>query len=364
MLTLPGFITAIVAICWLTYRNRPRQTGNSSNMSPDTVSSLFPDRPIRPLPRRRLRERLSPEVADAIKYPPSTYASLPLFHYPPYSLKDEGSSPRLESVSPTEVGRRTESSQSSQPIRRNGVSVRPGEDGDVISRSTLVTRSPPEILSRASVRSPRPEQARQSHNQPPPSVTSSVDGYDSFENTNNKKKRKIPTAGDSNINNGHGISPDVTAHATAVDAQSPISDVGGDRSYYNSVGYASPGVFGPGGTGMSGSGRGRLGRSRNGRSPLRALPDGNNTWAGRAPKSFPPHWTTGGELSFLYLVPCSSSMCNYSNFDDCNRVCTASPGGGTCFLHESRWHLNLLALRRFHDLSFYNCHPNFAQELI
>ena len=61
--------------------------------------------------------------------------------------------------------------------------------GEASSRSTLVTRSPPEILTRDPGLHSRSDQSR--HPEPPHSATSSVDGYDSFENTNNKKSEII-----------------------------------------------------------------------------------------------------------------------------------------------------------------------------
>ena len=70
----------------------------TSTMSADTTSSLFPDRPIRPLPKRRLRERLSPQVADSIQYPPAPQALTPLFSYP-YTLRDEKEDPGFGSRS-------------------------------------------------------------------------------------------------------------------------------------------------------------------------------------------------------------------------------------------------------------------------
>ena len=99
-------------------------------MSPDTASSLFPDRPIRPLPKRRLREKLSPEIADTIKYPPSTHEATPLFYYPPYTLKDEGSPPRICSTSPTQQGPRTETGRNYTP-RQNGLGLLDGDDEEI-----------------------------------------------------------------------------------------------------------------------------------------------------------------------------------------------------------------------------------------
>ncbi|KAH6981868.1 hypothetical protein BKA56DRAFT_672662 [Ilyonectria sp. MPI-CAGE-AT-0026] len=260
-------------------------------MSPDTVSSLFPDRPIRPLPKRRLRERLSPEVAGSIKYPISTHENAPLFYYPPYALKDEGSPPRPGSTSPVEQVRRNEPGRNYTP-RRNGVGLSDADEDETALRSTLVTRSPPEILSRAARRPSRSDQARHPNPQPPPSTTSSVDGYDSFENTNNKKKRKIPSAGDPTLNGTHALNNEISSLAISSGPQSPGSEVNGDRPYSQTAGYPSSGTFMTNNQGISGPGRGRLGRSRNGRSPLRALSDGNNAWAGRTSKTAPAQWAS------------------------------------------------------------------------
>ncbi|KAH7316532.1 hypothetical protein B0I35DRAFT_409722 [Stachybotrys elegans] len=265
-------------------------------MSPDTVSSLFPDRPIRPLPKRRLRERLSPEVADSIKYPASAHETSPLFYYPPYTVKEDGSSPHPGSTSPTEYGRRGDVSRS-YGVPRGGVD---GDEEESVLRSTLVTRSPPEILSRESRRLSRHDQPRHADPQPPPSATSSVDGYDSFENTNNKKKRKIPSAGDSAmgaIGGAHALNGELSALALSARAHSPVGEAVGDRSYNSSAAYAGAGSLPSSSQGISGPGRGRLGRSRNGRSPLRTLPDGNNTWAGRPAKGTTPQWAQSASLA-------------------------------------------------------------------
>ncbi|KAH7157485.1 hypothetical protein B0J13DRAFT_170994 [Dactylonectria estremocensis] len=288
---LTGFVGAAI-LYLLTRWLRFSSADLSPIMSPDTVSSLFPDRPIRPLPKRRLRERLSPEVADTIKYPPLTHENSLLFYYPPCTPKDEGSPPRPGSASPAEPVRRNDPGRNYTP-RRNGAGLSDGEEEENALRSTLVTRSPPEILTRAARRQSRPDQARHPNPQPPPpSVASSVDGYDSFENTNNKKKRKIPSAGDPTLNGTHALNNDASSLAISSGAQSPPTEVNGDRLYSQTAGYPGSGTFMTNSQGISGPGRGRLGRSRNGRSPLRALSDGNNTWAGRTSKTAPPQWAS------------------------------------------------------------------------
>ncbi|XP_044721607.1 uncharacterized protein HRG_04522 [Hirsutella rhossiliensis] len=253
-------------------------------MSPDTVSALFPDRPIRPLPKRRLRERLSPEVAHSIKYPPSTHDTVPLFYYPPYTVKEGGDSVATESAGPLEHNRRSNLGATFGSLR-NGVGPEVAEEEEAIVRSTLVARSPPEIFSRAARNPSRPDQPRPADPQPPPSATSSVDGYDSFENTNNKKKRKIPSAGDSAINAAHSLNSETSSLAISAGGHSPTSNAHDDRLHHSTSGYVASGPYVPINQGFSGPGRGRLGRARNGRSPLQALPDGNNVWPARSSKA-------------------------------------------------------------------------------
>ncbi|KAJ4005208.1 hypothetical protein NW752_011300 [Fusarium irregulare] len=269
-------------------------------MSPDTASSLFPDRPIRPLPKRRLREKLSPEIADTIKYPPSTHEATPLFYYPPYTLKDEGSPPRICSTSPTQQGPRTETGRNYTP-RQNGLGLLDGDDEEAILRSTLVTRSPPKILTRAAQRHSKPDQAR-SNAQPPLSATSSMDGYDLFENTNNKKKRKIPSAGDAMLNGTQSLNNEIGSLAiSAGTGHSPTNEMHNDRASPISSTHPNTSTFITNNHGISGPGRGRLGRSRNARSPLRALSDCNNPWFGRGSKTSQPQWASdeqeGGIIS-------------------------------------------------------------------
>lgn len=303
--SLSGLFISMV-VCWLTLRSRWRRTERNQMMSPDTVSSLFPDRPIRPLPKRRLRERLSPEAADAIKYPQLTQGNAPLFHYPPYTLKEEsgqlsGGGP-LEPTQPAwfDAAARALASQRDKAQSRAGEEAYPG------IRSTLVTRSPPEILNRTGRQSGRPEQPRRVEAQPPLSANSSVDGYDSFENTNNKKKRKIPSAGESSINGSHGLSSDINALGLSSAVLPTVEDAthGIDRIYHGSNGYPAPTSYAPGSQGFSGPGRGRLGRSTNGRSPLRALPDGNTSWPGRGAKTGGTHWAPGIFTPFFSLIKC------------------------------------------------------------
>ena len=278
-----------VAIVLLTKRSRWRAIDHGPMMSPDTVSSLFPDRPIRPLPKRRLRERLSPEVANSIKYPPSTLDSIPLFYYPPYTLKEEPPGyPNGERTGLFGLAQRA--GPPFFPDVRNAARPAAGDDDEGGLRNTLATTSPQDASDRAACTPSRPDQPRSAEPQPPPSATSSVDGYESFEN-NNKKKRKIPSAGDSVLNGTHSLNGEIGSLAISTSPHSPTHDAS-DR-LHGSAAYSATAPYASNSQGFSGSGRGRLGRSRNGRSPLRALADGNGTWPGRPPKVGASQWPSG-----------------------------------------------------------------------
>ncbi|KAI4866148.1 hypothetical protein F4820DRAFT_447275 [Hypoxylon rubiginosum] len=254
-------------------------------MSPESSSPLFPDRPIRPLPKRRLRERLSPDVADSIQYPPAPQTATPLFGYP-YSSKDDlaGLGPDPPNVAhrenPAELGQEAS-------LRRNGLGAE--QDDHALlgqARRAFVPRpihDPPGHAIRVPLRQ---NQGRQANPQPPPSTTSSADGYDSFENSNNKKKRKIPTAGETILNGTHVLND---LGALGVSSGTAAGDDGSlEASGVASATYYQPGGPTTNGQGISGPGRGRYGRVRNGRSPLRVLSDPNSIWGSRSSNKLRP----------------------------------------------------------------------------
>ncbi|KAI3320893.1 hypothetical protein HD806DRAFT_505262 [Xylariaceae sp. AK1471] len=251
--------------------------GTHENMSPESISSLFPDRPIRPLPKRRLRERLSPDVADSIKYPPAPQSSTPLFVYP-YNSRDSTSSISTDLAGA--IGRENVVKLGGDAgFRRNGLTAGRGDDSLMSqARRALGSRGFHEPVEHGFRAPPRSGQPKQAKPQPPPSTASSADGYDSFENTNNKKKRKIPIAGETILNGTH-----VLGEPAAFGMLSPSAtgdDDNGDHVPTSTPYYQSGGPL-SNGQGISGPGRGRYGRIRNGRSPLRTLSDSNANWPGR-----------------------------------------------------------------------------------
>ncbi|PQE18085.1 hypothetical protein CJF31_00007929 [Rutstroemia sp. NJR-2017a BVV2] len=249
-------------------------------MSPEVVSQ-HPDRPIRPLPKRSLRERLPPDVADSIQYPPAPATQPPLFYYPYNIREDVAAGSLVESSHPSERPQAEHPEQNYIP-RRNGGEPESDEE-ETAYRTRVYSRPAVFDSSGRSYRYVQKSEPRQPNPHPPGSTASSADGYDSFENTNNKKKRKIPTPGDSNINGAH-LSGDLAGMGISGPEDS-LDDSGNGAGYYHGGGSAAQGLSGPG--------RGRYGRNRNGRSPLRTLSDVSGNWGnGRNPKQRPPQWPT------------------------------------------------------------------------
>ena len=246
------------------------------DMSPEAVSP-YPDRPIRPLPKRPLRERLSPDVAQSIKYPPAPKTTTPLFYYG-YNLPESGPNGAIEAQHPSERERADEIERT-YVSRRNGEELDSDEDEQAY-RSRIYSRPSADPAGRSYRYVQKPD-SKHANPQPPASTASSADGYDSFENTNNKKKRKIPTPGDSNLNGVH-LSSDMAGMGIS-GPDDLVEDVGNVGAAYHGSVNAVQGISGPG--------RGRYGRIRNGRSPLRTLSDATSNWGnGRTIKQRQPQW--------------------------------------------------------------------------
>lgn len=256
------------------------------DMSPDAISP-YPERPIRPLPKRRLRERLSPDVAGSIKYPPAPKTTTPLFYHPYNLREDAGTNVLVESQHPSERERADELERG-YITRKCGDELDSDED-EAAYRSRIYSRHS-ETTTGRSYRYVQKPDPKNSNPQPPASIASSADGYDSFENTNNKKKRKIPTPGDS-LNGTH-----LSSEMAGMGISGPddlADDIGGGIGPYHSPGSAVS-------QGLSGPGRGRYGRIRNGRSPLRALSDSN--WGnGRTVKQRQAQWPLTSEIHLILI---------------------------------------------------------------
>lgn len=254
--------------CWFPNYSSSSPDGGF-NAAPDTTSPVYPDRLIRPLPKRPLRSRLSIDAADSVPSPPAPPAAR-LFQGVPTDHEDVGGDSKVY-VQQT-VEQDTQDQYTEQELHysyENSVDFDSAdEDSPVMVRRSAGFRGSSLPLSASTSSHPqipnnggRPRQAKSSSTGP--------DGYDAFENTNNKKKRKIPTPG--NLSGHHSsLSPEFSAMGLVTSAPStPVTAGDNGVSAYYTAGNSSS----PGGNGISGSGRGRLGRqsaprSSSGRPPL------------------------------------------------------------------------------------------------
>ncbi|OAQ98162.1 hypothetical protein LLEC1_03585 [Akanthomyces lecanii] len=235
-------------------------------MTSDRITSLFPERPIRPLPKRKLRERLSPRAIQTIEYPPAALNTASLFCYPAHLTGE----PLYDLPTAT----REHHAQSNETSHGQGPpNFDQREPIPVASTNkTQLQSTPPEDIKYIK---PLDQGATFFQNI---SAASSSDGHDSLENRNNKKKRKIPSASDTTFRGSLVVSTgsvEILELGSGIDDGNQVMtsafDMSGSMSLHNDR--------------MSGPGRGRLSRTLHMRSPLRTLPDGNNSWPSRSLKT-------------------------------------------------------------------------------
>ena len=257
----------------------PPDTSSSATMSP-----VYPDRPIRPLPKRSLRARLSPEVADTISYPPAPVPSNSLF-YIPYAeamAQRDGTIIKntIQEIDKTLMRAQDDfEADSKHSYRFTGNDI-DSDDEEMIRRYDGMI--PP--AARNTINGNTSSRVCEPLTHSVTSSNDSVDGYDSFENTNNKKKRKIPTSG--SLSHHPSLSASLSSDLANMGISNLDSSVsqdgsdGGVGQYYGSGNSAMPATAS--GTGISGAGRGRYGRSgrreTSGRSPLGVSMNGSNAW--------------------------------------------------------------------------------------
>lgn len=258
-----------------------------SPVAPDTTSPVYPDRPIRPLPKRRLRDRLSAEAAESFQLPAPS--NTPLFSFPYVQPDKSASSTGRIRGGEAEAGH----DHTCETCRNDHSDVESeGEEDELRARDAHYDADFTSYDGTKMSKPPAPE-----------SNASSADGYESFENTNNKKKRKIPQS--NGLGSGHHstLSSDMAGMGLGSregDRASPLDEHGpAVGSYYGSGSAVMPSAGS--GTGISGAGRGRYGRSGRGsldRRPLGASTNGlNATASGRSRLSAQP-WATKGTFNF------------------------------------------------------------------
>ncbi|EQL31777.1 hypothetical protein BDBG_01188 [Blastomyces gilchristii SLH14081] len=238
--------------------------------APDTPSPVFPDRLIRPLPKRPIRSRLSHEAAESILYPPAPPATQ--VFYGSYSGNGDVVNDAKVYVQQTNYGHEQSPEGDHHHPYDDGVDSGDEDGPVVVRRSGGFHRS-----SLSPTGENRQKYAKHLEDTPTKTSSSGPDGYDAFENTNNKKKRKIPTSG--NPGNHSNLSADMMTLGISSNGGSTASldDGSGTGSYYGTGNPASPA-----GNGISGPGRGRYGRNVSrtvsGRTPLAT--HNPNAWLG------------------------------------------------------------------------------------
>ena len=255
-----------------------------SGHSPDVSSPHYPDRPIRPLPRRRLKSRLSPEQADSIIFPLA----------PPYSSPIFGSSgPTSEKVHLAARSRYDNSLSCNCGGDHSDIDSEE-DDGERTSRRHSSPSN--HRLNKNSALAPGYDRwgSPFSRAQPPDSASSSADGYESFENTNNKKKRKIPLSG---LATSHtALAADMANMGINSPPPESISTNEGSVGQYYGTGTSAVPASNTG-TGISGAGRGRFGRTTTrssvDRRPLGASTSGLNAHSAMSSGRTKREWSNG-----------------------------------------------------------------------
>ena len=262
------------------------------------ASPSYPERAIRPLPRSRLKSKLSPTQASSIIYPPDPAPVSPtlsfggrdgggieyrdtfvngdvahgqyLHHRPHYHQhRDEVAVHHTHCTCGEELDSGEDEVEFDHPDYRystpsasgavNGVAS-PAAAGGVGGNDAVLDSVQRRLQDAARLSTkPLPQ---------PTSATSSADGYESFENTSNKKKRKIPLSAASSMHQSQ-LSAEMASMGLNGSVDGAMDDVHGGRDGVVTVkGEYLPtppaSAVPSAGTGISGAGRGRYGR-QNGR---------------------------------------------------------------------------------------------------
>ena len=250
----------------------------------DTTPSIHPARPIRPLPKRRLRSRVSSEVAESILYSADVNSTRSLFQIPYDEPRFINGAPKgLPNGNSKVTGSIGGTAKESYQFKGNDFdgdeeAMAIGHHQEQRQRSMSMNTMYSKL---GYTRNDGSKFARLPIPHSTASHSDSIDGYDSFENTNNKKKRKIPMSGALG-NHQSSLSTEMAqmgiSSARDLDTSQVEAD-GGVGHYYGSGSSAVPTIAS--GNGISGAGRGRYGRAGtrhySGRSPLGVSVNGSNT---------------------------------------------------------------------------------------
>lgn len=269
-----------------------RSSSFSIARSPDTASPIYPERAIRPLPNRRLKSRLSPEQQSTITYPPDPPPISPALSF---NVQENGS----RGMSNGDHDHRHHHHEAIPVHDHCTCEHEHGESGDeevqfdhpdyryaMPGSSGMNGKLPLDSVQRRLVEASRNGKMPMG----PGSVSSSADGYESFENTSNKKKRKIPLSSASSM---HQSSLSAEMASMGISQTDGAGDDPGSSVRHQ---YAGAAATSPSGTGISGAGRGRYGRQsvRDVRRPLANT--AGNAVNGYGPR-MPVRSASGGDVN-------------------------------------------------------------------
>ena len=213
------------------YPDYSSPTAFAGPRSPDTASPIYPERAIRPLPKNRLKSRLSPQQASTLVFPPEPPPISPILNFAGHDTPNGGHAHARATNG--------DASYLHNSVRQRGDAdahhhhhCTCGEEGDSGDDEVEFDHpdyryAPPPTANGVTgqekvdnVQRRLMDAARPTKPPPPASTASSADGYESFENTNNKKKRKIPNMG-SNGSHHASLSADLAGIAVA-----PVQEAG------------------------------------------------------------------------------------------------------------------------------------------
>ncbi|KAK5170663.1 uncharacterized protein LTR77_005253 [Saxophila tyrrhenica] len=245
----------------------------SAARSPDTASPIYPDRAIRPLPKSKLKSKLSPEQVSHISYPPEpspdsvalylngqdgtngngaaarvTNGEVRQGRHQPHHPRTEHGHVHNHCTCGEEIDSGDEEVEFDHPDYRYAP---PATNGAVAGQDKVLDGVQRRLM----------EAARMPIKPPPPgSTASSADGYESFENMSNKKKRKIPQLGTPSMHQSQ-LSAEMANMGISASTDGGADDVRGPGG---AAATRQQAASVQSGTGISGAGRGRYGR-QNGR---------------------------------------------------------------------------------------------------
>jgi hypothetical protein len=243
-----------------------RILGTSYLSSPDTPSAVFPDRLIRPLPKKSLKSRLSQEAAESIEYPPS----LPSSSLPAYGHYADGGEYLSDSKVHVQHGEVYDDDHDDDHCPHHHHHCHHDDDDD--DADSVDDSSPVALRTSGAYHSPPPSPHSGRHprygNSGPRGSFSAPDGYEAFENTNNKKKRKIPTSGS------------LSLHHSSLTNE--LAQLGLNSQMDGASDYPAQAGSGSSGLGVQGAGRGHYARKSSARRPLGVSVNGSNLRNGTA----------------------------------------------------------------------------------